>query len=155
MDATELEYVGFGPRLWASLIDSVLLFIVLIVVLLGIFGIEEMREGVELTGWHSLLFNYLLPALIILAFWVAKSATPGKMAIGAKIVDARTGLPPSAKQLVIRYLGYFISTIPFCLGFLWILFDKRKQGWHDKLAGTVVVRSRHHGDEPVIFEAQQ
>ncbi len=41
-----------------------------------------------------------------------------------------------------RYLGYFASTIPLCLGFLWIAFDKRKQGWHDKLAGTVVIRAQ-------------
>jgi uncharacterized RDD family membrane protein YckC len=40
-----------------------------------------------------------------------------------------------------RYFAYFVSTIPFCLGFLWVAFDKRKQGWHDKLAHTVVVRA--------------
>ncbi|HTD06676.1 RDD family protein [Undibacterium sp.] len=155
MDAAELEYVGFGPRLWASVIDTVLLTVVLVVVLLGWFGMDQMRDGIELTGWVSLLFNYLVPAMIILAFWTAKSATPGKMAIGAKIVDADTGLPPSTKQHIIRYIGYFISTIPLCLGFFWILFDKRKQGWHDKLAGTVVVRPKHHGNEPVKFEGQQ
>ena len=43
-------------------------------------------------------------------------------------------------QLVIRYLGYFVSTIPLGLGLLWVGFDRRKQGWHDKMANTVVVR---------------
>jgi uncharacterized RDD family membrane protein YckC len=46
--------------------------------------------------------------------------------------------------LVGRYLGYFVSTIPFGLGLFWIGWDKRKQGWHDKLAGTVVIRAPRH-----------
>ena len=55
------------------------------------------------------------------------------------IVDANTLSAPSTSQNIIRYLGYFISFLPLGLGFLWIAFDKRKQGWHDKLAGTVVI----------------
>jgi uncharacterized RDD family membrane protein YckC len=51
-----------------------------------------------------------------------------------------------------RYVGYIISTIPLCLGFLWVGFDSKKQGWHDKIAGTVVVRNRRHGVEPVRFD---
>jgi len=42
--------------------------------------------------------------------------------------------------LFVRYIGYFVSVIPFGLGFIWIAFDSKKQGFHDKLAGTVVVR---------------
>ncbi len=154
MDATELEYVGFGPRLWASVIDTVLLSVFLIAVLFALYGIDEMASGVVLSGWRNIFFSYILPAVIVLAFWILKSATPGKMAIGARIVDAKTGQPASTMQHVIRYIGYIISTIPLCLGFFWVLFDKKKQGWHDKLAGTVVVRSKHHGNEPVKFEGQ-
>jgi uncharacterized RDD family membrane protein YckC len=73
------------------------------------------------------------------------------MAIGARIVDAKTGGKPSFKQEAIRYLGYFVSTFPLCLGLIWVGIDKRKQGWHDKLAGTVVVRRKHGGAEPVRF----
>jgi uncharacterized RDD family membrane protein YckC len=89
----------------------------------------------------------------VVLFWMYRQATPGKMAIGARIVDARTGRPPGTKQLVGRYLGYYVSTIPFCLGLIWVAFDPRKQGWHDKLAGTVVVRPRVRGPEAVRFEA--
>jgi uncharacterized RDD family membrane protein YckC len=71
-----------------------------------------------------------------------RQATPGKMAIGARVVDATTGGAPSTRQLVIRYLGYYVSTIPLLLGLIWVAFDPRKQGWHDKLAGTVVVRPK-------------
>ena len=58
----------------------------------------------------------------------------------AIIVDAKTFGRPSNRQLIGRYLGYYVSILPLGFGFLWIAFDKRKQAWHDKLAGTVVVR---------------
>ena len=78
-------------------------------------------------------------------------ATPGKIAIGARIVDARTGEPAGTGQLIGRYLGYFVSTLFLGLGLLWVAFDARKQGWHDKLAGTVVIRRKGGRAEPVRF----
>jgi len=98
------------------------------------------------------LIRYVLPAVLVIAFWLYKLATPGKMAIGATIVDARTGRRPSAGQLVIRYFGYIVSTLPLGLGLIWVAFDSRKQGWHDKLAGTVVVRRGSGGEVPVVFD---
>jgi uncharacterized RDD family membrane protein YckC len=57
-------------------------------------------------------------------------------------VDAKTLGKPSNGQLIGRYLSYYLSSIVLLLGFIWVGFDPRKQGWHDKLAGTLVVRSR-------------
>lgn len=74
------------------------------------------------------------------------------MAISARIVDATTGQPASTGQLVGRYFAYFVSIIPLCLGLFWVAFDRKKQGWHDKLAETVVVRNVRRGPEPVSFE---
>ncbi|MES9886029.1 MAG: RDD family protein [Candidatus Sedimenticola sp. 6PFRAG1] len=79
--------------------------------------------------------------MAIILFWRYWGATPGKMLIHVKIVDARTYNPPSVGQLVGRYLGYLASAIPLMLGFIWIAFDRKKQGFHDKLSGTVVIRS--------------
>ena len=73
-------------------------------------------------------------------FWRFRGATPGKMLTKAKIVKASNLGQPSTGQLTGRFFAYLVSFVPACLGFLWIAFDKRKQGWHDKLAGTVVVR---------------
>jgi uncharacterized RDD family membrane protein YckC len=101
---------------------------------------------------HTNLWDSLVLAVAIVAFWVVKNATPGKMVIRAKIVDAKTGGAPSLSQYVIRYLGYYLSMIPLFLGFLWVAFDPKKQGWHDKLAGTVVVRPKQRGTETVSFE---
>lgn len=152
-ESTELEYVGFCLRMWASIIDTILMMFVMIPLLFAIYGREQMAYGVTFTGPANILISYIFPAVAVIAFWSAKHATAGKMAIGAKIVDVTTGGSPSLLQHVIRYLGYFVSTIPFCLGLIWVGIDKRKQGWHDKLAGTVVVRPKTSGKEPVRFDA--
>jgi uncharacterized RDD family membrane protein YckC len=84
-------------------------------------------------------------------FWIYKGATPGKMAVHARIVDARTGLHASTGQYVGRYFAYFVSLVPLGLGYLWVAWDDRKQAWHDKLAGTVVVRRRQAASEVATF----
>ena len=83
--------------------------------------------------------SYVFPAVTIILFWTYKQATPGKMLFNSKIVDAKTGEKPSTKQWIIRYIGYIPSALVLLLGFMWVGWDKRKQGWHDKMAGTVVV----------------
>ena len=77
--------------------------------------------------------------LIILVLWFTKQASIGKMAFSVKIVDAKTGGVPTKGQLIGRYFAYLLSSLPLGLGFLWIAFDSKKQGWHDKLAGTAVI----------------
>lgn len=154
-DAPDLEYVGFWLRVWASLIDSVLIFLLLIGVVSVLYGRTYWTStSVAVEGPVNLLLGYGMPALVVLLFWLARQATPGKMAIRARIVDATTGGKPGTFQLVLRYVGYFISTIPFGLGLLWVGFDARKQGWHDKIAGTVVVRPRG-GTQRVHFDKAQ
>jgi uncharacterized RDD family membrane protein YckC len=136
----EFEYVGFWPRLGATIIDSVLLSMIVYPLLYTIYGTHYFTDDRFIAGGGHFLVSYVLPAITIIAFWVYRSATPGKMAIRATIVDAKTFLQPSKGQLIGRYFAYYISTIPLGLGFLWIAWDPKKQGWHDKLAGTVVVR---------------
>jgi len=75
-------------------------------------------------------------------------ATPGQMLISARIVDARTGARPTPGQCIGRWLGYLPSTLCLGLGFIWIGIDARKQGWHDKLAGTVVIQERRSSPVP-------
>jgi uncharacterized RDD family membrane protein YckC len=153
MQQTEkLEYVGFLPRLGATIIDSILLAIIIYPLLYAIYGREYFAGGHLIAGVGDFIVNYILPAVAIIVFWIYRSATPGKMAIHARIVDAGTGGHPSTGQMIGRYFAYYLSTIPFCLGFLWIAWDPKKQGWHDKLAGTVVVRPKGGGTEKVVFE---
>jgi uncharacterized RDD family membrane protein YckC len=144
--------VGFWARLWASVIDSILSAMVLYPVLYAIYGKEYIGSAYLVPGGGDFILTHVLPAIAIIIFWIYRSATPGKMAIRAKIVDAKTGRHPSKGQLIGRYFAYYISMLPLFLGFLWIAWDPRKQGWHDKLAGTVVVRPKRRRTEKVTFE---
>ncbi|HSW34417.1 MAG TPA: RDD family protein [Steroidobacteraceae bacterium] len=147
----ELEYVGFWPRVGAALIDTLLIMVVTVPLVTAIYGKQYWISDAWLKGPADFLINWVLPAGAVLLFWIYRQATPGKIAIGARIVDAETGEKPSTRQLVGRYLAYYVSIIPFMAGIVWVAFDPRKQGWHDKLAGTVVVRPKHRGPVPVSF----
>ena len=147
------EYAGFWIRVGATLVDAILLMIVLGPVLTMIYGKSYWLSDSMVLGFWDVILNYLLPAVVVITFWIYKSATPGKMATRLTIVDAQTGGKPSVRQFVIRYLGYFVATIPLALGIIWVGIDRRKQGWHDKLAGTVVIRNNR--SEPVRFEGQK
>jgi uncharacterized RDD family membrane protein YckC len=137
--AAGLVYVGFWARVGACLIDTVLLLVVTAPLSWLVYG--QMASGGQMfQGPVDILINGVLPAALVLWLWHKLQATPGKLALSAKIVDADTGEVPSLRQLVIRYVGYFVSAIPLCIGFVWVAFDSRKQGWHDKMANTVVVR---------------
>lgn len=148
---TYMTYAGFWIRLGASIIDTLVMIIIFIPTAIMIYGANTMNTEISnenMSYWSSsfhmegsgnIFLNYILPAFLVLAFWLYKSATPGKMATRLTIVDAKTGKKPTLVQFLLRYVGYFISSI-FFLGFIWIAFDKRKQGWHDKIARTVVVR---------------
>jgi uncharacterized RDD family membrane protein YckC len=152
MERDDLEYVGFWPRVGASIIDTILVLFICIPLVLWVYGTAYLSSTSLIIGPADFFINWVLPAFAVVAFWLYAQATPGKMAISAKIVDASTGNPPTTSQCIIRYLGYFVSTIPFLLGFIWVAFDDRKQGWHDKLANTVVVRRKDRGK--VVFYDQ-
>ncbi len=134
------KYVGFWARVLATLIDSVLIMAITLPPLLAIYGLAYLENDEAISGLADILISNILPMIVVILFWAKKQATPGKMAVSARIVDAETGKAPSVKQCVGRYFAYILSAIPLGLGFLWVAFDSKKQAWHDKLAGTVVVK---------------
>ena len=144
------QYAGFWVRVGAALIDTIIFMIVIGVPLTYIYGSGYWVDEALIRGAWDAILNYLLPFVATIWFWTRFCATPGKMALKLKVLDAKTGAKPTVGQSVGRYLGYFVSMIPLFLGFIWVGVDKRKQGFHDKLAGTVVVRDRTH--ETVSFE---
>ena len=151
MQLQNIEYTGFWIRIWASIIDTFLLGIITMPILIAVYGDDYLNSTEIIKGPIDFLLSWVFPAIAIILFWIMKQATPGKMAIAAKIVDAKTGKNATTKQLLIRYVGYFLAIIPLFLGILWIAFDSRKQGWHDKLAGTVVIRKKSGNTESVQF----
>jgi len=137
----EPKYAGFWLRFGAFLIDTLIVSVIVGIILIAIFGKSYLQLSAQgKTLWADILFQVVLPAIAAILFWRFRGATPGKMLLSAKIVDADTLGPPSTGKLIGRYFAYLVSIVPIFLGFLWIAFDRRKQGWHDKLAGTVVVR---------------
>jgi len=136
----QVKYVGFWKRAIATLIDSVIVAVLIVLIALPFYGADYFQLSKQgKTMGFDFLVQVVMPILAVIVFWRFRGATPGKMLFSAKIVDANTFGPPSTGKLVGRYFAYFVSTIPLMLGFLWIAFDRRKQGWHDKLAGTVVI----------------
>ena len=154
IDKDRIVYAGFWTRLCATLVDLLLVTIIAGIVSNSVSpGLDyhwnyicnewgeckvEFSSGTE----SSSILILLILAVYNLAFWIWKSATPGKMMMRLVIVDARTGETPTMRQYFGRFFSYFLSAIPLLLGFLWIGFDQRKKGFHDKLANTAVVRSK-------------
>jgi uncharacterized RDD family membrane protein YckC len=87
----------------------------------------------------ELLIQIILGAIVVF-MWANYQATPGKLAMRLRLIDGKTGGAPALANLVIRYLGYIVSTIPLLLGYFWMLWDDKRQCWHDKMAGTLVVQ---------------
>jgi len=146
----QLQYAGFWRRLLAFLLDSFLFSAVVAPLLVLSYGRDYFYWSSEQTGIFAMyglidfLLTTLLPLLLIIGFWVKLGATPGKLLLDCRVVDANTLQPLSWKKALLRCLAYVASALPLYLGFVWIAVDKRKQGLHDKLAKTLVL---HQADD--------
>jgi uncharacterized RDD family membrane protein YckC len=140
-----LEPAGVVSRALAFTVDALLLVAVLSVALAlaGTVG--------AVLGWDPLIlvrglaagFAAALPSLWVAlnaVLWAAAGRTPGKALFGLRVVRT-DGTPVRLGRATLRSLAYFFSVV-MLVGFLWVLADPRRQAWHDKLAGTVVVYDR-------------
>lgn len=152
MHSEKLEYVGFWLRVGAMCLDTILLNLVILPLITVIYGTAYWLEPQESSWFVDLILTRALPFIALIVFLATLQATPGMMFISAKLVDAKTGHPPTIGQCIGRSFAYLLAALPLGLGLLWIAWDKKKQGWHDKLAGTVVVRPREQPASPVLFE---
>lgn len=139
--SAQLVYAGFWRRMFATLFDSVLLLLVVCPTLIFVHGWGLVLIRANPPGPLEVGLA-LMATLAVMLFWIYKGATPGKMLVGVRIVDARTGAPASKTQLVARYIAYYVSMLAVGMGFFVIAQDPHKQGWHDKIARTAVVRRR-------------
>ena len=146
--ASALPLAGFWIRFVGLVVDGILFYVVnLILSTVFLSTATTTVDGLTITtrtGPTGLIELVLL--LLELAyctwFWSNQGATLGQMVVGIKVVDAESGGMLRPSQAVIRYFGYIISGIPILLGFIWAAFDPKKQGWMDKIAGTLVVKAR-------------
>ena len=150
----DLKYVGFWKRTVAVLVDTFLIILVTLPILIWVYGIEYLNNEHMEKGSFDFIINYVFPTIAVILLWKYYQATPGKMIFKATIVDAKTGGKPTLKQWIIRYLGYFVSLLPFGLGYFWVAFDKKKQSFHDKLANTLVIQPKVIKSESVKIDAE-
>ena len=137
-DSPAHDYATFWQRALALLVDWLIVVVIAMPIIVVAFGAEYFSlDPVRRSG--DLVIALLAGGLVV-GFWRYCGATPGKLAVGIKIIDASTGGAPSTGRLVIRLLCYLLSAAPLYLGFLWAVIDRRKQAWHDKIAGTVVIQ---------------
>ncbi|MCK4899010.1 MAG: RDD family protein [Anaerolineales bacterium] len=150
-------YAGFISRLIAFVIDTVIITISVLAitwfvsVTIRIFNLQAFFNifSILMPGATSsleqlierLTAGFLLAfviAVYYIFFWIIAGYTPGKAFMGLRIITT-DGQKISFFRAILRYLAYFLSAGLFFLGFFWILIDDRRQGWHDKIAGTLVV----------------
>ncbi|MBN1663187.1 MAG: RDD family protein [Deltaproteobacteria bacterium] len=156
----QYRYGGFWRRWGAMLIDSLILYMILLIfVLAGAaafrlnLSMSEFKflvgEFGEMSGAYLVIYygaNLLISMAYYTYFHGTSGQTIGKMIFGLRVVQA-TGENMTFGIAFLRWVGYLISGLCFYLGFLWAAFDGKKQGWHDKIAATVVIRTRM---EPVL-----
>ena len=124
------EAVGFPERLVAYIIDAIIL------------GVPSLIIALLLPTAIQIVVSLVLGIAYTVYFWTSSGSTPGKMVMGLKVVSAETGQLLDPGTAVLRYVGYIVSSIPLGLGFFWVLWDENKEGWHDKIAKTRVVKSK-------------
>ena len=162
MEVSEVRYAGFWKRFWAVVTDALFFQLVVLVIMLAVgrsnylrylearfATISRLAEGPidisAFTASHASSFSPLegamylwLPVVATIFFWFARSATPGLMAIPARIVDVRTAKQPSAPWLLLRFVASWLLGYTFGLDYLWIAFSKRKQAVHDVVAARPI-----------------
>lgn len=128
--AADFELADLGTRLIALIIDNIVLAIVAGA---GWFGSRSAAGGV---------LGFLL-GLAYQWFFLTQNngQTIGKSLMSIRVVKTN-GAPLTGTDVILRYLGYYLNSAVFMLGWLWAAFDADRQGWHDKLASTLVVRAR-------------
>ena len=157
---TDRRYGGFWRRYVAYLIDKIVLYLVslfLIVVgsiALGHSGVSIsriMETGDLPRGMGLFAAIYAVTMLftdMIYFTWFHGSVgqTPGKMLLGLRVIQA-SGEKMTFGLAFLRWVGTLVSALFLWLGYLWIAVDWRKQGWHDKIAATLVVRAVNEPEE--------
>ena len=156
-----LRYGGFWRRSIAYLIDEMIVYFVsLFLFLIGLLALglkedlittvltapDDLAQGMSMPGFLYVVASLVAGMAYFTWFHGIAGRTPGKMLLGLRVIRA-SGEPMTPGIAFLRWVGYLISGLAFCLGFLWVAFDRRKQGWHDKIATTLVIRERGRFDQ--------
>jgi uncharacterized RDD family membrane protein YckC len=150
-----LTYGGFWIRVVARLVDAVILGIPITLVLVGLLvaagavgsatnsSNQNAQSATALAFGGIFIVFYLLVLVVTIGyqiyFWGTSGSTPGMRMFRLRVVDAVSGGPIGFSRATIRWLMTLVNSWACYIGWIWVAFDPRKQGWHDKVANTVVV----------------
>ncbi|HXV42655.1 MAG TPA: RDD family protein [Anaerolineae bacterium] len=146
-----VRVVGFNRRLIAAIIDGLLIGVMTFALtvaigMLAIFTASFDPNNASPFDRLIILGGVIVSIVYYVSSWAKSGQTLGKSVTGMKIVGT-DGAPPSWGQALLRYVGYIISGLALSLGFIWLAFDPKRQGWHDKIARTYVVNEEATFDE--------
>ncbi|HOO54185.1 MAG TPA: RDD family protein [Methanothrix sp.] len=129
-----LDLAGVGSRLISYLIDGLIV---------GAIGsiLNYVSAGIGGTVGSIILFLGGLVSVVYYTYFFGNGQTPGMMAMKIKLIGTDGTYPIGYGKGFLRWIGMIISAVVILLGYVWILIDKKKQGWHDKIAGTYVVNA--------------
>ncbi|MDH5445088.1 MAG: RDD family protein [Gammaproteobacteria bacterium] len=153
-----LQYAGFWRRLAAVILDGALVLTLTAPLLFIIYGHGYFKwlftsfDILSIYGAWDLILARILPVVGIIICWQTMGATPGKLLMSCRIVDTNTLHPPNNLKAMTRLACYFASSLPLNLGFFWIGWDKKKQGFHDKMAKTLVLYTPHDYAEQSLYD---
>ena len=135
------HYAGFWVRFLAFLIDALVLGL-LSAALIPLTGAEwtTTTNGTVTVNYASNAWSTLIGLVYFVGLWAWRGQTVGMMPFNMKVVAVADGKNIDFVRGLLRYVGFIIAAIPLLIGLIWAAFDSRKQGWHDKIAGTVVIR---------------
>jgi uncharacterized RDD family membrane protein YckC len=151
--APGVRFASHGVRLVAYIIDGLIVgavYLVGLVIALAVFVATARAadfedglsgRGAALIGVFGLLFlvGFVLNLAYFPFFWARSGQTPGMRPFGLYVVRDSDGGRISMGQAILRLIGMWVAALPVYIGFFWVFIDARRRGWHDLIAGTVVV----------------
>ncbi|HEY4752748.1 MAG TPA: RDD family protein [Candidatus Limnocylindrales bacterium] len=143
--APGVKYAGHGARLIAYIVDGFIasLLVWAVIIVFGILVAAMAATGSDTATALGIIAFFAAVIVVSLAyfpwFWAHGGQTPGSKMLRLKVVRAVDGGPLTGTQAILRLIGLWISFAVFYLGVIWILIDPQRQGWHDKIASTVMI----------------
>jgi len=149
--APGIEFAPLGERLHAYVIDAIIVGVFIVVativaVAVLLSGLSGTRENPSVSGPAAGGFVAIVFVIVVVAtayfpwFWLRGGATPGMKRYGLRVVDDKTGGRITGGQVILRFIGLWVSSAVLYLGYIWAFIDSRRRGWHDLIAGTVVIK---------------